>query len=118
MWNRKGEEIEPPPLKLNEKEKTLLKKFLQLKLNNAWQGWKGWWMDNKRYPGLVCTFSCPSCICVRSSTSLVAKRKACLHALCSGLCDAATSVTCFCASAKGGQVETSLEGGFQVQSAD
>jgi hypothetical protein len=53
MWNRKGEEIEPPPPKLNDKEKMLLKKFLQLKLNNAWQGWKGWWMDNKRYPGLV-----------------------------------------------------------------
>lgn len=53
FWNRKGEEIEPPPPTLNEKQKMLLKKFLQLKLNNAWQGWKGWCMDNKRYPGLV-----------------------------------------------------------------
>ena len=71
MWNRKGEEIEPPPLKLNEKEKTLLKKFLQLKLNNAWQGWKGWWVENKRYPALVCTASCPSRMCQIVNQSLV-----------------------------------------------
>jgi hypothetical protein len=71
MWNRKGEEIEPPPLKLNEKEKTLLKKFLQIKLNNAWQGWKGWWVDNKRYPGLVCTARYPSHMCQIVNQSLV-----------------------------------------------
>jgi hypothetical protein len=62
MWNRKGEEIEPPPPKLNDKEKMLLKKFLQIKLTNAWQGWKGWWMDNKRYPGLVRHGAPPSAV--------------------------------------------------------
>ena len=39
-----------------------------------------------------------------------------LHVLCSGLCDGATSVTCFCASAMVVQAGTRLEGDLLVQS--